>query len=79
MADEEALFRRPADAAALSRQLLHPGALDEGVRSGVFLSGIRRVGKTTFLRQDLIPARRCPTWPRPRPAFAPWAAGPRNC
>jgi hypothetical protein len=30
--------------------------LDQGLRSGVFLSGIRRIGKTTFIRQDFIPA-----------------------
>lgn len=29
--------------------------LDEGLRSGLFLSGQRRTGKTTFLRHDLIP------------------------
>ena len=56
MATNEAVFHRPEYAAELSRQLIHPGVLEEGVRSGVFLSGIRRVGKTTFVRQDLIPA-----------------------
>ena len=56
MADSNTVFHRPEYAAALSQQLIHPGVLDEGVRSGVFLSGIRRVGKTTFVRQDLIPA-----------------------
>jgi hypothetical protein len=30
--------------------------LDQGLRSGVFLSGIRRIGKTTFIRQDFVPA-----------------------
>jgi hypothetical protein len=40
----------------LAVQLLKPTALQLQVRSGVFLSGIRRIGKTTFLRQDLIPA-----------------------
>lgn len=50
------LFHRPAYAQALARQLLTPGPLDEGLRSGVFLSGIRRIGKTTFVRQDFIPA-----------------------
>jgi hypothetical protein len=39
----------------MARQLLHPGVLDEGLRSGLFLSGLRRTGKTTFLRNDLIP------------------------
>ncbi len=56
MTASDAVFHRPAYAAELSRQLIHPGVLEEGVRSGVFLSGIRRVGKTTFVRQDLIPA-----------------------
>lgn len=40
----------------MASQLLHPGVLDEGLRSGLFLSGLRRTGKTTFLRNDLIPA-----------------------
>ena len=56
MVTSDAVFHRPEYAAELSRQLIHPGVLEEGVRSGVFLSGIRRVGKTTFVRQDLIPA-----------------------
>lgn len=38
------------------QQLLHPGVLDAGVRSGLFIAGPRRTGKTTFLRNDLIPA-----------------------
>lgn len=50
------VFHRHAYAQALTQQLLHPGPLDQGLRSGVFLSGIRRIGKTTFVRQDLIPA-----------------------
>lgn len=40
----------------MASQLLHPGVLDEGLRSGLFLSGLRRTGKTTFLKNDLIPA-----------------------
>ena len=50
------IFRRPELAARMASQLLHPGVLDEGLRSGLFLSGLRRTGKTTFLRNDLIPA-----------------------
>ena len=50
------VFHRPAYAQDLAQQLLSPGPLDQGLRSGVFLSGIRRIGKTTFIRQDLIPA-----------------------
>lgn len=40
----------------MANQLLNPGVLDEGLRSGFFLPGLRRTGKTTFLRNDLIPA-----------------------
>ena len=40
----------------MAKRLLHPGPLDEDWRSGLFLSGLRRTGKTTFLRNDLIPA-----------------------
>ena len=55
MADNP-FFHRPQYAKDLAEQLLKPTALQLQVRSGVFLSGIRRIGKTTFLRQDLIPA-----------------------
>ncbi|MDM0066486.1 ATP-binding protein [Variovorax sp. J31P207] len=51
-----AIFRRPALAVQMAGQLLRPGVLDEGLRSGLFLSGLRRTGKTTFLLNDLIPA-----------------------
>lgn len=56
MTTSDGLFHRETYASQMAEQLLHPGPLDESTRSGVFLSGIRRVGKTTFLRQDLIPA-----------------------
>jgi hypothetical protein len=49
------VFRRPHLAAELASRLLRPGVLDEGLRSGLFLSGLRRTGKTTFLRTDLVP------------------------
>jgi len=49
------VFRRPELAAELAGRLLRPGVLDEGLRSGLFLSGLRRTGKTTFLRTDLLP------------------------
>lgn len=52
----EPVFHRPDYATRMAQQLLNPTALQVQVRSGVFLSGIRRTGKTTFLRQDLIPA-----------------------
>jgi hypothetical protein len=50
------VFNRTQYATDMAEQLLHPTPLFQNVRSGVFLSGIRRVGKTTFLRQDLIPS-----------------------
>lgn len=50
------IYRRTELAQAMTKQLLHPGVLDEGLRSGLFLSGLRRIGKTTFLLNDLIPA-----------------------
>lgn len=50
------LFSRPELAAVMARQLLQPDVLSEGLRSGLFISGLRRTGKTTFLRNDLIPA-----------------------
>lgn len=50
------IYRRHMLAAQMARQLLNPGVLDEGLRSGLFLSGLRRTGKTTFLVNDLIPA-----------------------
>lgn len=50
------VFPRPEIAARMTQQLLHPGALEEAFRSGLFLSGLRRTGKTTFLLNDLIPA-----------------------
>ena len=49
------VFHRHDYASDMVRQLLQPSSLQLQVRSGVFLSGIRRIGKTTFLRQDLIP------------------------
>lgn len=49
-------FRRTALAEQMARQLLQPSFLDTAMRSGLFLSGQRRVGKTTFLATDLIPA-----------------------
>ena len=53
---QDLVFHRPPYAQALAQQLLHPGPLDQGLLSGVFLSGIRRIGKTTFIKQDFIPA-----------------------
>lgn len=50
------IYLRPQLAAQMAQQLLKPTVLDVGLRSGLFLSGLRRTGKTTFLRNDLIPA-----------------------
>jgi hypothetical protein len=50
------IFHRKALAQRMAQQLLHPGVLDEGLRSGLFISGVRRTGKTTFLLSDLVPA-----------------------
>jgi hypothetical protein len=49
-------FRRTELAGQMAAQLLRPSFLDTSLRSGLFLSGQRRVGKTTFLATDLIPA-----------------------
>lgn len=49
-------FHRPKLALDMADQLLHPKGLMKKVRSGLFLGGLRRIGKTTFLRGDLIPA-----------------------
>jgi hypothetical protein len=49
-------FRRPELAKQMALQLLRPSVLDAGLRSGLFISGVRRTGKTTFLQGDLIPA-----------------------
>ncbi|MGE4243727.1 ATP-binding protein [Ramlibacter sp.] len=54
----EEIFHRQQYAQEIVQDLLKPTVLKEQLRSGVFLSGIRRVGKTTFVRQDLIPALR---------------------
>lgn len=49
-------FHRPELAAEMADQLLQPKGLMRKIRSGLFLGGLRRIGKTTFLRGDLIPA-----------------------
>lgn len=56
MRTANAIYHRATYAQQMAQQLLNPSPLHMNVRSGVFLSGIRRVGKTTFLRQDLVPA-----------------------
>lgn len=52
----DSVFHRDGYAEQMAKQLLKPGPLDTGLQSGVFLTGIRRIGKTTFIRQDLMPA-----------------------
>ncbi|WP_018714706.1 AAA family ATPase [Brachymonas chironomi] len=56
MQEPTTVYHRTQYAEEMAQQLLAPSALQMNVRSGVFLAGIRRVGKTTFLRQDLVPA-----------------------
>ncbi len=56
------VYHRTALARQMAEQLLKPKVLDLPFRSGLFLSGLRRTGKTTFLRQDLIPALEQGEW-----------------
>lgn len=49
-------FHRPQMALEMAEQLLRPKGLQVNIRSGLFLGGLRRIGKTTFLRGDLVPA-----------------------
>jgi len=49
-------FHRLELAQEMAEQLLRPKGLQLNVRSGLFLGGLRRIGKTTFLRGDLVPA-----------------------
>ncbi len=46
------VFERPEYAAEIARDLLYPGPLKEGLQSGVYLLGDRRLGKTTFFRHN---------------------------
>jgi hypothetical protein len=50
------IFHRNDLSEAFTEKLLRPSFLDAGYQSGLFLSGPRRIGKTTFIRQDLIPS-----------------------
>lgn len=56
MTEPDAQFRRPQEARTLARALIHPTPFDAGLRDGVFLHGTQGIGKTTFLREDLMPA-----------------------
>lgn len=51
-----AIFSRKDLADRMAEQILTPSALTDLLHSGLFLSGPRRIGKTTFLKNDLIPA-----------------------
>jgi hypothetical protein len=50
---EDPFFHRPQYANDLAQQLLKPTALQLQVRSGVFLSGIRRIGVATQYKAPL--------------------------
>ena len=52
----DTVFHRPELATALAERLLRPGPLDVALRSGLFVRGMRRTGKTTFVVHDLIPS-----------------------
>ncbi len=54
--DTDRVFHRPELAARLAAVLLGDDPLSSAGRSGLFLSAPRRTGKSTFLRNDLIPA-----------------------
>lgn len=54
--DIEGIFHRPELAARLTDALIGDDPLSSAGRSGLFLSAPRRTGKSTFLRNDLIPA-----------------------
>lgn len=49
------IFHRPKLALEMARLLLRPSSLETRVRSGLFISGPRQTGKSTFLTQDVIP------------------------
>src|SRR5258708_36894825 len=49
------IFHRPKLALEIARLLLCPTSLETRVRSGLFISGPRQTGKSTFLTQDVIP------------------------
>lgn len=48
------IYHRTELAQVLVERLLKPDILSS--RDGLFITGIRRIGKTTFIQQDLIPA-----------------------
>jgi hypothetical protein len=54
--DNDPIYHRPDLANRLADMLLGNDPLSAAGRSGLFLSAPRRTGKSTFLRNDLIPA-----------------------
>jgi hypothetical protein len=54
--DKDPIYHRPELAQRLAAMLLGKDPLSAAGRSGLFLSAPRRTGKSTFLRNDLIPA-----------------------
>lgn len=54
--DKDPIYHRPELAQRLAAMLLGHDPLSAAGRSGLFLSAPRRTGKSTFLRNDLIPA-----------------------
>lgn len=54
--DKDPIHHRPELAQRLAAMLLGNDPLSAAGRSGLFLSAPRRTGKSTFLRNDLIPA-----------------------
>lgn len=54
--DKDPIYHRPELARHLTGMLLGKDPLSSAGRSGLFLSAPRRTGKSTFLRNDLIPA-----------------------
>lgn len=52
------IFHRTDLAQLLAKRLLDPDVFQTTSRDGLFITGIRRIGKTTFLKQDLIPELR---------------------
>ena len=55
IADNDPIYHRPELAQRLAAMLLGNDPLSGAGRSGLFLSAPRRTGKSTFLRNDLIP------------------------
>ena len=56
MQDNAYIFHRHELAARLTSMLLGTDPLSNAGRSGLFMSAARRTGKSTFLKNDLIPA-----------------------